>query len=150
MHLAHRFLCVEKANRRVKNASLPAVVRLFAPAETNNPVSGTGGLDPRVILLGHRYLRTEKSHRCSCQYRASSGPPQKTEKLKPMQHLEAPRVWPNKAIKCGGHGSVSRGDRRGSQRDQGRTGSNYTNERAEAASQSPIGLWPHLQAHILP
>jgi hypothetical protein len=26
-----------------------------------------------------------------------------------MQHLEAPHAWPNKAIKCGGHGSVSRG-----------------------------------------
>jgi hypothetical protein len=31
-----------------------------------------------------------------------------------MQHLEAPRAWPNKAIKYEGHGSVSRGDWRGS------------------------------------
>jgi hypothetical protein len=42
MHLAHRFLCAEKANRRVKSAPLPAVVRLSALAETDNPVSGTG------------------------------------------------------------------------------------------------------------
>jgi hypothetical protein len=42
MHLARRFLGVEKANQRVKNASSPAVVRLFAPAETNSPVSGMG------------------------------------------------------------------------------------------------------------
>jgi hypothetical protein len=30
-------------------------------------------------------------------------------KFSKMQRLEAPRAWPNKAIKCGGHGSVSRG-----------------------------------------
>jgi hypothetical protein len=28
---------------------------------------------------------------------------------KPMQRLEAPCAWPNKAIKCGGHGPVGRG-----------------------------------------
>jgi hypothetical protein len=56
-----------------------------------------------------------------------------------MQRLKTPRAWPNKAIKCGGHESVSRGDRRGSRRDQGRTDSNYTNGRAEAASQSNFG-----------
>jgi hypothetical protein len=64
--------------------------------------------------------------------------------------IEAPRAWPSKAIKCGGHGSVSRGDRRGSWRDQGRTGSNYASERTEAAHHSTIQLWPHLQARILP
>jgi hypothetical protein len=69
---------------------------------------------------------------------------------KPMTRLEAPRAWPNKSIKCGGHKSVSHRDRRGSRRDQGRTGSNYTNGRAETVSQSPIKLWPHLQARILP
>jgi hypothetical protein len=54
--------------------SPPVVVRLFAPTETNSP-------GPRVILLGHRFMSTEKSHRRSRQYHASSGPPQKTEKL---------------------------------------------------------------------
>jgi hypothetical protein len=67
-----------------------------------------------------------------------------------MQRLEAPRAWPNKAIKCGGHGSVSRGDRRGSRSDQGWTGSNCTSGRAKAANQSSDKLWPHLQARILP
>jgi hypothetical protein len=67
-----------------------------------------------------------------------------------MQRLEAPRAWPNKAIKCGGHGSVSHGGRRGSQRDQGRTDSYYTNGRAKTANQSPAKLWPHLQARNLP
>jgi hypothetical protein len=42
MHLVRRFLCAERANERVKSAPPPAVVRLFTPAETNNPVSGTG------------------------------------------------------------------------------------------------------------
>jgi hypothetical protein len=42
MHLARQILCAEKENRRVKSAPLPAVVRLFAPAETDSPVSGTG------------------------------------------------------------------------------------------------------------
>jgi hypothetical protein len=120
------------------------------PRRNQQPSLWHGGLGPRVILLGHRYLCTEKSHRRSRQYRASSGSPQKTEKLKPIQHLEAPRAWPNKAIKCGGHGLVSREDMRGSRRDQGRTDINYTNGHAESVSQSPIKLWPHLQARILP
>jgi hypothetical protein len=68
----------------------------------------------------------------------------------PVQRLEAPRAWPNNDIKCGGHGPVSRGDRRGSRRDHRRTDSNCINGHAGAASQSPIRLWPHLQAHILP
>jgi hypothetical protein len=34
-----------------------------------------------------------------------------------MQRLEAPCAWPNKAIKCGGHGSVSRGSGVASQSD---------------------------------
>jgi hypothetical protein len=42
MHLARRFLRAEKANRRVKSAPQPAIVRLFAPTKTNSPVSGTG------------------------------------------------------------------------------------------------------------
>jgi hypothetical protein len=42
MHLARRFLCVEKANWHVKSAPSPAVVRLFAPVKTDNSVSGTG------------------------------------------------------------------------------------------------------------
>jgi hypothetical protein len=112
-----------------------------------------GGPGPRVILLGRRFLSTEKSNRHSRQYRASSRPLQETKKLnfsKPMQHLEAPRTWPNKAIKCRGHGSVSRGDRRGSQSDQGQTDSNCTSGRAETMNQSPNKLWPHLQARVLP
>jgi hypothetical protein len=40
-HLACRFLSTKKANRRVKSAPLPTVVRLFASAKTNSPVHGT-------------------------------------------------------------------------------------------------------------
>jgi hypothetical protein len=70
---------------------------------------------------------------------------------KPMQRLEAPRAWPNEAIKCGGHGSVSRGDRRGSRRDQGRTGSNCikrARRSSEPISQTlapPAGSYPPLR-----
>jgi hypothetical protein len=111
-----------------------------------------GGLGPRVIFLGRRYLRIEKSHRRSRQYRVLGAAAEDGEVKfsKPMQRLEASRAWPNKAIKCGGHGSVSRRDRRGSRRDHGRTGSSCINGRAGAASQSPIKLWPYLQARILP
>jgi hypothetical protein len=45
-----------------------------------------------------------------------------------------------------GNRSVSREDRR----DRRWTGGNYDSERTEAASQSPIKLWPHLQARSLP
>jgi hypothetical protein len=56
-----------------------------------------------------------------------------------MQRLEAPRAWPNKAIKYGGHGSVSHGDRCGSRRDHGRTSSYCINGRAGTSSQSDFG-----------
>ena len=62
----------------------------------------------------------------------------------------SPARDPTVPIECNDHGSVSRGDRRGSQRDQGRAGSNCINGRAGAASQSLVKLWPHLQARILP
>jgi hypothetical protein len=52
MHLARQVLCAEKENRRVKSAPLPAVVRLFAPAETDNPVSGTGAWAHESSSLG--------------------------------------------------------------------------------------------------
>jgi hypothetical protein len=52
MHLVRRFLCAEKANRRVKSASPPAVVRLFSPANTDSPVSGTGARAHESPSLG--------------------------------------------------------------------------------------------------
>jgi hypothetical protein len=67
-----------------------------------------------------------------------------------VHRLEAPHAWPSKDIKCGGHGPVSHGDKRDSRHDHRRTDSNCINGRAGAASQSPIRLWPHLQARILP
>jgi hypothetical protein len=60
-------------------------------------------------------------------------------KFSKMQRLEAPRAWPNKAIKCGGHGSVSREDRHGSRRDHGRTDSYCINGHAGTTSQSDFG-----------
>jgi hypothetical protein len=64
--------------------------------------------------------------------------------------IEAPRAWPSETIECGGHGSVSRRDRLDSWRDCGRAGSDYVSRRTGAVRQSPIKLWPHLQARVLP
>src|SRR5699024_1863353 len=64
--------------------------------------------------------------------------------------IEAPRTWPDETIMRGGRGSVIRGVRRGSWRVRRRTGSNYVSKRTKAARQSPVKLWPHLQARILP
>jgi hypothetical protein len=44
----------------------------------------------------------------------------------------------------------SRVDRRGSWRDRRRIGGDYVSKRTEAVRQSPIKLWSHLQARILP
>jgi hypothetical protein len=63
--------------------------------------------------------------------------------------IEAPRAWPGETIRRGGHGLVSRGDRHGSWRDRRRIGDDYVSKRTEAAHQSAIKLWPHLQARIL-
>jgi hypothetical protein len=101
----------------VRSTPLPAVVRLFTSAETNSPISDTGGPGPRVILLGRRFLGAEKSNHRSRQYRASSGPPQRTKKVNFQNQcsgIEAPHAWPCKTIKCEDNGSVSHGDRRGS------------------------------------
>jgi hypothetical protein len=106
-----------------------------------------GGLGAHVIHPARRFLGTGKLHRHSRQYRASSRPSQKTKKInfqKPMQRLKAPRACPNKGIKYGGHGPVSRGNRRGSQRDHRQADSNCINGRTGAASRSPVKLWPHL------
>jgi hypothetical protein len=47
------------------------------------------------MLIRRRFLGAEKSHRRSRQYRASSGPPQKTEKMNFQNQcsgIEAPRA----------------------------------------------------------
>jgi hypothetical protein len=88
----------------------------LCPRRNRQPSLWHEGLGPRVILLERRFLCTEKSNRRSHQYRASSGLPQKTEKVKFQNQCsgtEAPRTWSSKTIKCGGHGLVSRGNRRG-------------------------------------
>jgi hypothetical protein len=79
-HLACRFLCAEKTDRRIRSMPPPAVARLFASAKRNSPVPDTGAWT-HESSLGYRSLGTEKSNRRSCQYRASSGPPQKMERL---------------------------------------------------------------------
>jgi hypothetical protein len=72
------------------------------------------------------------------------------EFLNQRSGIEAPRSWPGETIRHGGRGSVSRGDRLGSWRDRRRIGSEYVSKCMEAARQSLVKLWPHLQARILP
>jgi hypothetical protein len=52
MYLAHRFLCAEKANRRVKSAPPAAIVHLFAPAKIDSPVSDPGARAHESPSLG--------------------------------------------------------------------------------------------------
>jgi hypothetical protein len=72
------------------------------------------------------------------------------EFLNQCSGIEAPRAWPGETIRPGGRGSVSHGDRHGSWRDRRWIGGDYVSKSTEAAHQSPVKLWPHLQAHILP
>jgi hypothetical protein len=151
MHLACRFLGAKEANRRTRSAPPPTVARLFTSIETNSPVCDTGARAHESSSLG----AGSWVQRSRTADRASTAPPRgRRRRQKNFQiqcsGIEASRAWPSKAIKCGGHGSVSRGDRRGSWRGQGRAGSNYASDRTEAEHQSTIQLWPHLQARILP
>jgi hypothetical protein len=118
-------------------------VRLFiSTARNKRPGLWHEGPDPRVILLGRQLLGAEKANRRLCQCRASSGPPQKTEKVNFQNQcsgIEAPRAWPGETIMHGGHRSVSRGDRRGSGRDRRRTDSDYVSKRTETVRQSSFG-----------
>jgi hypothetical protein len=74
----------------------------------------------------------------------------KEEKIYPQIQGVTPRAWPGETIMRGGHGSVSRGDRYGSWHDRRRSGSDYISKRTEAARQSSVKLWHHLQARTLP
>jgi hypothetical protein len=112
-----------------------------------------GGPGPHVIHPARRFLGAGKPHRRSRQYRAFSRPSQKAKEINFQNRCSDsrhPAHGPTKTLKYGGHGPVSRGGRRGSRRDHRRAGSNYINECAGAASRSPVKLWPHLQARILP
>jgi hypothetical protein len=116
MHLARRLLCAEKANRRVKSTPPPAVVRLFTPlkptAQSLARGPGPTSHPPRAQVPAYREVAPPLAPVTRLPGAAAEDGEVKFSK--PMQRLEAPRAWPNKVIKCGGHGSVSRGDRRGS------------------------------------
>jgi hypothetical protein len=91
----------------------PAIERPLSFAATGGPTRGPG---PHVMQPARRLPGVEKSHRHLRQCHVFSGPSRKSEKIsfsEPVQRLEAPRAWPNSDIKYGGHGPVSRGNRRG-------------------------------------
>jgi hypothetical protein len=137
----------------VRGTPPSAVVRLFTSAETNSPVFDTGAWAHESSSMG----AGSWVQRSRTAARASTAPPwglRRRQKIFQTQcsGIEAPRTWPSKTIKCGGHGLVSHGDRHGSWHDRGRTGSNYASERMEEAHQStnlalapPVGLYPPLR-----
>jgi hypothetical protein len=126
--------------------------RLCAPSASLQPTVQHGGPGPHVMQPARQLLGAERSHRRSRQYHVSSGPSQKTKKISFQNQCSDSRhpAWPNSDIKYEGHGPVNRRNRRGSRRDHRWAGSNCINRRVGAAGQSPIRLWPHLQARILP
>jgi hypothetical protein len=72
---------IKKANRRTRSVQPP---RGCAPPWLRCSQRSNlwhGGPGPHVMHPACRFLRTEKSHHHSRQYHASSGPPQKMEKL---------------------------------------------------------------------
>jgi hypothetical protein len=72
---------VKKANRHTRTMQSPsgcAPPRLRS-SQRSNLWHGAPG--PHVMHPARRFLGAEKSHRRSCQYRISSGPSQKTEKI---------------------------------------------------------------------
>jgi hypothetical protein len=111
----------------------PVVVCPLSFAATGGSTWGPG---PHVMQPARRLLGA--ANRTVARANATS----------PRGH--APRAWPISDIKYEGHGPVNRGNRCGSQRDHRRANSNCVNRHAGAAGQSPIRLWPHLQARILP
>jgi hypothetical protein len=136
----------------VRSEPPPVVVRLFISAENNGPVSDTG-LGPTSHTPWASVSECRKSEPplvpLLCLLGAATED-KKGEFLNRCRNIEAPRAWPGETIRRGGHGSVSRRDRCGSWRDRRRTGGDYVSKRTEAARQSPIKLWPYLQARILP
>jgi hypothetical protein len=72
---------VKKANRRTRSVLPP---RGNVPPRLHRSQRSSlwhGGPGPHVMYLACRFWYTKKSHRPSHQYHASSGPPQKTEKI---------------------------------------------------------------------
>jgi hypothetical protein len=141
-------VCEEGEPPRKERTAAPLHLR-----RNQQPSLWHGGPGPRVILPGRWFLGAEKSNRRLRQYRVSSGPQQKIEKVNFQNQcsgIEAPRAWPGETIMRGGRRSVSRGDRRGSWCDRRRTDSDYVSKRTEAAHLSPVKLLPHPQARTLP
>jgi hypothetical protein len=109
MHLVHRFLCAEKANRCVKKHATACDSAPLRPRRNRQPSLWHGGLGPRVILLGRWYLRTEKSHHRSRQYHASSGPPQKMDFQNQCSDSRHPTHGPTKPLSVEVTGQLAAG-----------------------------------------
>jgi hypothetical protein len=118
----------------------------MAQSMTRGP--GPTSHTPWVSVPGCR--KGEPPHAPVARFLGATTEDREGDFLNQCSGIEAPRAWPGETIRRGGRGSVSRGDRHGSWHDRRQIGGDYVSKRTEAARQSPIKLWPHLQAHILP
>jgi hypothetical protein len=144
---------VKKANRRTRSVQPPGGCAPPRLRCNQRPNLWHGGPDPHVRHPARRFLRTEKSHRHTRQYHASSGPPQKTEKLNfqnqcsdsrhPMHDPTKPLSMEVKGQLAAGAG-VAVGVTKGGPAAITPTGAQKT------ANQSLAKHWPHLQARVLP
>jgi hypothetical protein len=128
------------------------VVHLFISTENNSLVYDTRAQAHKSYSLGvgSRVQKGEPPLAPALCLLGAAAEDREGDFLNQCSGIEVPRAWPGKTIRHGGRGSVSRGDRHGSWRDRRWIDSDYVSKCTEAARQSPIKLWPHLQARILP
>jgi hypothetical protein len=143
---------VKKVNRRTRSVQPPhgcAPPRLRCSQRSN---LWHGGPGPHVMHLVRRFLCTEKSHRHSRQYHASSGPPQKTKKLNFQKCSDSrhPAHGPAKTLSAEVTGQSAAGTGVAVGVTMGGPVVVASTGAQKQMSQSPIRLWPHLQARILP
>jgi hypothetical protein len=136
-----------KANRRPrKRASSSPSQETTAQSLTWGP--GPTSHTPWVSVPGCR--KGEPPHAPVVRFLGAAAEDREGDFLNQCSGIKAPRAWPDETIRRGGHGSVCREDRHRSWHDRRRIGGDYVSKRTEAARHSPIKLWPHLQARILP
>jgi hypothetical protein len=142
-------LCAELLVRKRRTAARskseppPAVARLFISAARNNSLDyDTGAWVDRSYSLGVGSWVQKKRTAA----RIGSALPRGRDKrqtgdfLNQCSGTEAPHAWPDATTRCGGRGSVSRGDKYGSWRDRRWIDGEYVSRRTEAACKSPIRL----------
>jgi hypothetical protein len=144
----------EKANRYMRSKPPPAVVRLFIPPPQETIAKsltwGPGPMShtPWASVPGCRKVEPPLAsvlHLLEAAAENGEG-----EFLNQRNGIEAPRAWPGETIRHRGHGSVNHGtDVAVGVTEDGLAVITSASTRKRRAK-SPIRLWPHLQARILP